>query len=168
MVSGRQRDQESGSRHGLDENRSYLSALAGRLVPQRLARRALAVDVRTDADSYAPGEPVELEVAIRNRLPVVLRVTTPGRRLWGWAVDGELEASDESRFAHSEGGVLVFRPRERKLIRHRWDGRRKRVGERTRFEPLEPGDHELTAFVATEEPRPSDRTTFRVESTTHR
>ncbi|HKJ59500.1 MAG TPA: hypothetical protein VKA37_09730 [Halobacteriales archaeon] len=151
-------------RTGLDESRNVLGSVVGRFVPQWLARRAVAVAVSTDRDRYAPGEPVLLTVEFRNRLPVPIEVETPRHRLWGWTVDGELEASDERRYAGEASGTLSFRPRERKRIRRRWDGRFKRSGEPTRWEPAEPGEYEIEAFVAVDAPnRPADRTTIRIE-----
>ena len=152
-------------RTGLDESRNVLGSVVGRFVPQWLARRAVVVRVTTDRDRYASGEPVTLTVEFHNRLPVPIDVETPRRRLWGWTVDGELEASDERRHAGDAGGTLSFRPRERKRIRRRWDGRFKRSGEPTRWEPAAPGEYEIAAFVAVDAPnRPADRTTIRIEA----
>jgi len=155
---------EEPDRTGLDESRNVLGAVVGRFVPQWLARRAVAVRVSADRDRYARGDPVRLTAEFRNRLPVAIEVETPRRRLWGWTVDGELEASDERRYASEAGGTLSFRPRERKRIRWRWDGRFKRSGDPTRWEPAEPGEYEIVAFVALDAPeRPADRTTVRIE-----
>lgn len=151
-------------RTGVDESRNYLGALLGRFVPQWLARRAIRVRVSTDRDRYAYGEPVRITVELHNRLPVPVEVETPGLRLWGWTVDGELEASDEPRFASDRASSLSFRPRERKRIHRRWDGRFKRAGEPTRWVAADPGEHEIAAFLAVESgERPSDRTTVRID-----
>lgn len=155
--------QPSTDEFGFDETRSSLTDALGRFVPQAVGRRALAVSVSTDRDRYDRGDPVELTVVIRNRLPVPVHIVTPGRRLWGWTVDGELEASDEPRFAGDDGGVLTFRANERKVTTHTWDGRLKRSGPRTRWVLPDPGPHEIRAFVATAEPRPTDATTIHVD-----
>ena len=143
-------------RHGFDENRDYPARVLAKFVPQAAARRALEVSVGTDRDRYERGEPVEFTVAIRTRLPVPITVATPRRRLWGWRVDGELEASDEPRRASDAPGAFVFRASERKVFRRTWSGRFRREGRRTRWIDPAPGTHEITAFVATEAPQPTD------------
>ncbi|WP_129112841.1 hypothetical protein [Halegenticoccus tardaugens] len=154
---------DDADRHGFDENRSYLSEALGKFVPQAVARRALSVDLDTDRDRYRLGEAVELTVTIANRLPVPTTVATPQRQLWGWTVDGEPEASDETRYASDAAGQLSFRARERKVVSVTWSGRFKRVGERTTWELPEPGTHEIRAFVATRPPRAADSVEIRIE-----
>ncbi|NHN46868.1 hypothetical protein G9464_04560 [Halostella sp. JP-L12] len=154
---------ERGDRHGLDDTRDHLRRLLGSFVPQWLARRAVAVEVRTDADRYEAGDSVEMAIAFKNRLPVPVTVDTPGKRLWGWTVDGELEASDEPRKRSTDGGSISFSPRERKEITRTWDGRFKRVDDRTRWVPADPGTYEIAAFLALDGDRPSDATTIRIE-----
>ena len=144
-------------RNGFDDTGSTVADAVGKFVPQAVARWALSVDVETDRERYAPGEPVELTVTVRNRLPVPVAVTTPRRRLWGWSVDGERDASDERVHESDTPGVFAFRATERKVLRHRWNGRFKRTrGERTRWVDPDPGVHEVRAFVAVADPRPSD------------
>ncbi len=150
-------------RHGLDDTRDHLRRLFGSFVPQPVARRAVAVSVTTDADRYTVGDRIPITVEFRNRLPVPLTVRTPGKRLWGWTVDGELEASDEPRRSSSDGGSLAFSPRERKEITRTWDGRFKRVDDRTRWVPADPGEYEIGAFLAIDGDRPADSTTVRIE-----
>lgn len=155
---------EEPDRTGFDESPNYLGALVGRLLPQWLIRRAVSVRVRTGRDRYAPGEPVDLTVEFRNRLPVPVDLETPRLRLWGWSVDGELEAGDERRYESETPGALSFGPRERKRVHRRWNGSFRRSGEPTTWEPAAPGEHEIAAFVALEGPdRPEDRTTVRIE-----
>ena len=91
-------------------------------------------------------------------------VETPTPRLWGWAVDGLLEASDEPRRRLRDvgGGQLSFRSQERKRVRRRWDGRIKHVGDPTRWEPAT-GDVEISAFLAVDGRRPAGETTIRIE-----
>ena len=153
-------------RFGLDadENPDHLGRLIGFFVPQRLARRAVDVTVVTDRDRYAAGDPIDLTIDFRNRLPVPVTVETPTPRLWGWAVDGLLEASDEPRRRLRDvgDGQLSFRSRERKRVRRRWDGRIKRDGDPTRWEPAT-GDVEISAFLAVDGRRPAGETTIRIE-----
>ncbi|WP_101294278.1 hypothetical protein [Halegenticoccus soli] len=149
-------------RYGFDENRNYLAEAVGKFVPQPLARRALRIDLETDREAYRPGDAVELTVAIENRLPLPIAVATPQRRLWGWTVDGELEASDEKRYASGAAGRFPFRAGERKVITWTWNGRFKRVGDRTTWETPAPGTYEIRAFVATRPPRPSDSVRIRI------
>ena len=148
---------------GFDENRNYLAEALGKFVPQWLARRALSLTLETDRERYRRGDPVAFTVTITNRLPLPVTVATTHRRLWGWEVDGELEASDESRYRSDTRGVFTFRAKERKVVERTWNGRFKRVGDRTTWEPAEAGEHELTAFVGIERPRVSDSVTITIE-----
>jgi hypothetical protein len=151
---------------GFDENRNVLAEALGKLVPQPVARRALAVDVAVDRSMYERGDAVAFRVTLRNRLPVPVVVETPDRRLWGWRVDGELEASDESRFvdpARETPGRFAFRGGERKVVSRTWHGRFRRVRDEgsTRWVDAEPGRHELEVFLAYEG-GDRDTTTFEV------
>lgn len=145
---------EREERLGFEESRSPITEALGKLVPQSAAKRALAVDVDTDRSRYGVGEPVSFRVTFRNRLPVPVVVRTPDRRLWGWTVDGELEGSDESRFADpalETPGSFAFRGGERKVVSRTWRGRfRRTASEPTRWVDAEPGAHELGVFLAYE------------------
>jgi hypothetical protein len=144
-------------RFGFDETNPLTEAL-GKLVPQSVARRALAVDVAVDRSAYAVGESVPFRVVLRNRLPLPIVVETPDRRLWGWTVDGELDASDESRFAdpgRDTPGTFAFRGGERRVVSRTWHGRFRRVADEgddddgsTRWVDAAPGRHELGVFLA--------------------
>lgn len=149
-------------RYGFDDTRYVIADAVGKFVPQSFARRALAVTVETDKDRYRLGESVQLTVTIRNKLPVPISVATTGRRLWGWTVDGELEASDEPRYEGDSAGKLTFRASEEKVLRHEWSGRFKRVGDRTTWETPDRGTYEVGAFVAVEPPRPEDSVLIRI------
>ena len=149
-------------RHGFDDTRYVIADAVGKFVPQSLARRAVAVTVETDKERYRRGESVQLTVTIRNKLPVPISVATPGRRLWGWTVDGKLEASDESRYEGDSAGTLTFRAGEEKMLRREWSGRFKRVGDRTTWETPDRGTYEVGAFVAVEPPRPEDSVLIRI------
>lgn len=154
---------DEGSRLGFDENRNYLSAALGKLVPEWVARRAIAVSVSTDRPQYRQGDTVEITIEFKNRLPVPVNVETPRRRLWGWSVDGWVEATDETVYTPENPGVFSFRPRERKRIHREWGGRFKRTdGDTTRWVTPRPEEYEIAAFVAVEGHRPSDTTTIEI------
>jgi len=154
---------DEGSRFGFDQNRSYLSAALGWLVPQWLARRAIAVSVETDRPQYRQGDTVEMTIEFKNRLPVPVEIETPRRRLWGWSVDGELEATDERVYTPGHPGLFSFRPREHKTVHREWAGRFKRTdGDTTRWVTPKPKEYEIEAFVAVDGSRPSDSTTIEI------
>ncbi|WP_254864377.1 hypothetical protein [Halovivax gelatinilyticus] len=132
------------------------------LVPQRVARVAVSVSVTTDRSTYAVGEPVEFTIAFTNRLPVPITVATEGGRLWGWTVDGYLEASDEPRRLSAHRDSVEFRGFETRRIVRTWDGRFKRTGSPTRWIEADPGEYEIAAYLATAGDSVSDRTTIRL------
>ncbi|SFR32377.1 MULTISPECIES: hypothetical protein [Halorubrum] len=136
-------------RTGFDETKNYLSNALGRVVPRSVARRAIAVAVSTDAAEYAPDEPVEITVTIRNRLPVPIEVPTSTRRSWGWAVDGVLEATDERLYVRPEESALSLRAGETKRATATWNGRFRRTdGDGLdRSVRADPGEHTISAFV---------------------
>ncbi|MFC5972300.1 hypothetical protein ACFPYI_13245 [Halomarina salina] len=148
---------------GFDESRNVVTDVLGKFVPQWLARRAISVRVETDRETYRVGDPVEVTVTLRNGLPLPVTIATPRPRLWGWSVDGDLEASDEQVYTGDAPGTLSFRAGERKVISHTWDGRFKRVGDPTRWVEPEPGEHEVRAFLALDGDRPADAVTIRFE-----
>lgn len=119
------------------------------------------MEVRTDKRRYRPGEQVEIEIRFRNRLPVPVTIATPKRRLWGWTVDGELEASDVTRYERDAPAAFSFRARECKRVSRTWDGRFERDGDSLR-EAAAPGEYEIAAFVATADGRPRDATTVEI------
>lgn len=159
----RSRESDDAGRHGMDETgRSTIGRGLRALVPQRLARRALSVSVSTDRDEYAVGEEVEITVEIGNRLPLPITVATAGGRIWGWTVDGELEASDERRRASEHRDSIDLRARETRRFDRTWDGRFKRTGSPTRWVEADPGEYEIAAYVATPHGRVRDETRVRL------
>ena len=165
MVDPGDATREVEDRYGLDEstNPNHLGRLLGLFVPQRLASRSVSVRVETDRERYTAGDTVTVTIEFYNRLPVPITVETPTKRLWGWTVDGYLEASDETRRDISgDGGRISFRSRERKRVVRRWDGRIKRVGDPTRWEQVT-GTVEIGAFLAAGSNRPDDETTVRID-----
>ncbi|UTF55697.1 hypothetical protein [Natronosalvus rutilus] len=109
----------------------------------------------TDAERYEQGEPIVITLEFKNRLPIPVTVYTEMLRLWGWTVDGELEASDEPRYDDGQSGRFDFRGGERKTYHIVWDGRFKRFGEPDRWELPDPGQHTITGFI-TAKNRPQD------------
>jgi hypothetical protein len=159
----RTRGNEGDDAFGFDDPAfGFVSRLVGPLVPQWLARRALSVGVDTDREEYAIGEPVELTITIRNRLPFPVELATEGGRIWGWSVDGLLEASDERYYASERGNSILLRAGETRAFERTWDGRFKRTGSPTRWIEAEPGDHEIGAFVATRRKQTADAATIRL------
>ena len=144
MVSGRRGDADD-DRLGLGDTTVYVDDLLERLVPRSLARRAVSVALETDRDVYDRGDPVELQVRFRNRLPVPLSVPTPSDRRWGWRVDGRLEASDETPYLEPSPNSFRFRALEEKQFTRTWNGR---LQSGRRFELPSAGEHTLEAFVA--------------------
>lgn len=152
---------------GFDEITNYVDLALGKFVPNWLARRAVDVSVSTDRERYERGEPVDIVIEFHNRLPLPVRVPTPGPRLWGWTVDGVLEATDERRHVARTPAVFEFRGGERKRIVRRWNGHFRRAEGADGLdvsEPMDPGEHEITAFLATGAPgsRPEASTTITV------
>lgn len=157
---------ESEDRTGFDETRNYLSDAVGRFVPERVSRRAVDVTVETDRTEYDAGDPVEITVRIRNRLPVPIEVVTVTRRQWGWRVDGVVEATDERRYVRDEPSTVSFRAGETKAATATWNGhfRRENATGLDRSEPAERGDHTVSAFLPVEDPqlRHEDSTRIRI------
>ncbi len=170
MVGPRPRDglgTDAGDERGLDtdDSRYTIVAVLASLVPTPIARRAIAVTVETDRDQYVRDEPVTFTVEFSNRLPLPVEIPTPRQRRWGWAIDGELEATDERRYTRDRPSAFRFRGGERKQITVTWNGRFERT-QSDRHESIvpEPGEYELEVFVATHENRyrPSDSTTITI------
>lgn len=144
---------------GFDENRNHLAEFLAMVVPARLARWGVTIEVSTPRRRYELGSRVPFTVTIRNRLPVPVQLETPRLRLWGWAVDGEVEATDERVHTSDTRGELALDAREVRRIDRVWNGRLERTGVgpngRSEWVLPAPGTHELSVFLATE-PRVSD------------
>ncbi|WP_281195190.1 hypothetical protein [Halorubrum sp. F4] len=151
-------------RTGFDDTRNYLSDALGRVVPGRLARRAVTLEVETGRTEYARGEPVEITVRLRNRLPVPVELETTTRRQWGWRVDDVLEASDERRYVRSEPGAVGFRAGETKVATTTWNGHFRRENETglDRSVPADRGEHVVSAFLAVADPEPHHEDSTRI------
>lgn len=131
------------------------------LVPRSVGRRAVAISVETGRDEYKLGDPVEITVTLTNRIPVPIDLVTSGRRVWGWRVDGLLEASDELLHEAPEPRSFSLQAAETMAFEFEWDGRFKRDGTPTRWEQADPGEHEIEAFLAIDPPK-TDSTTVRL------
>lgn len=115
------------------------------LLPVRLRRWALDVQIETNRDVYAVGEPVDLRVRFRNRLPmpVTLRTESPVR--WHWSVDGRIEARDDPPAEPDDPALFEFDRSETKTFTRRWP-QRFRTDDRT-WEPAGPGEYTLAVGV---------------------
>jgi hypothetical protein len=140
---------DSDDRTGFDETTDYLSAAVSRFVPRWLARRAVTLEVSTDREEYDAGDPVEITVRIRNRLPIPIEIVTPTRRPWGWTIDGVLEGTDERRYVREESAAVSFRAGETKTATVTWNGhfRRENADDLDRSEPAGRGGHTVSAFL---------------------
>lgn len=151
----RRQTQLDEDRLGFDQTRNYTTDILNKLLPRAVAQRAIRVSLETDADRYERGEPVSISLEFKNRLPIPVTVYTETRRLWGWTIDGELEASDEPRYVDDKPGRFDFRVRERKTYDIVWDGRLKRSGQPDVWELPEPGQYTITGYIGTKH-RPRD------------
>lgn len=130
-------------------NPSVFSRGLDKLVPGVVARRAVTIGVTTDRETYAPGEAVSMTVTVDNRLPLPIEVPIAERRVWGWSIDGLTEATDERIYEPDGSQTLSLRPGETRRYDHTWNGRIRREGARTTYEPLSLGTHELSVFLGT-------------------
>ena len=147
---------------GQAQPKNYLSDWLQYLVPQWLARRAITVSVSTRGTEFSPGEPVPIVATLRNRLPFPVLIQTPQRRLWGWKVDGYLEASDERRYTRDEGNELYFGGGESIHLSFEWNGTIKRSDTMSQWVTPEPGTHTIEVFVPTTAGPIADRTEIRI------
>lgn len=121
-----------------------------KLVPSFMARAALTVEVQTPKTIHL-GEQTSFYVVVKNRLPIPVTVSTPTSRLWGWKVDGLLEA-DKRTFSPPEIGRSVrFGGLERKVFQATWDGRIREEGTSHRVWTEAAGTHTLTGYLAVED-----------------
>lgn len=142
-----------------DYQGSLISRSLGKLAPNWLARRAISVSITTGREVYDRGEPVPFTITFTNRLPVAVAVPTPTQQRWGWAVDGHLEGSTERRFLSESPATFRFRAGQTRRVSVEWNGRIRYTEPRHESKVPDSGEHELTAFLATEN-RPSDSTTI--------
>lgn len=115
------------------------------LLPVRLRRWAIDVDIETSRDAYAVDEPVDLRVRFRNRLPIPVTLRTQSPVPWHWAVDGHVDAELEPPEEPDDRSVFEFARSETKMFTRRWSQRFK-TDDRT-WEPVEPGEYTLSVSV---------------------
>ncbi|UPV76035.1 hypothetical protein M0R89_08240 [Halorussus limi] len=117
------------------------------LVPQSLAVRALSVAVR-GPDTVTVGEPARFVVAVKNRLPVAVRVTHPTSRVWGWRVDDVPEADERGLEPPEATRATVLSGGERRTFEATWDGRIRRRGDDGDRWVAYPGRVDFTGYLA--------------------
>ncbi len=116
------------------------------ILPERLTRRAIEVEVSTLEERYRAGEPIPFKITMRNPwpIPVVLRTESPLR--WYWTVDGHLEASHvRTHRPPDEGAEFRFARGERKEFYKHWS-QLFRVSD-DEWEPAEPGTYVIGAEI---------------------
>ena len=145
---------------GFDDTPNHLSDALRALVPQWLSQRSIEVSVSTDREEYTVGDSVDILIDISNRLPFPITVATAHQRIWGWTVDGELEASDERRHEPERPADFDMKGFETKRLEVTWDGQFKREGSPTRWVEPDPGVYEIGAFVTTTHEPSRDSTTI--------
>lgn len=129
-------------------------------MPVRLRDWAIVVDVETNCERYAVGEPVGIQVQFRNRLPTPIRLRTASPVLWQWAVGDALEASLLERDTPDKRGALSFARRERKTFTRTWH-QTIRQTERE-WVPVDPGEFTISAWINVDDP---DRRGLTAETT---
>ncbi|MFP4625519.1 MAG: hypothetical protein ACLFNI_02865 [Natronomonas sp.] len=127
-------------------------------VPQAVATRGVTISIETDRDAYDVGDTVDITVTIRNRIPFPIEVVTTGQRIWGWRVNDLLEASDETLYEPTTPRRFSMQARETITVDIEWDGRFKRDGSPTRWEPADAGEHEIDVFLAVDPPKTDAKT----------
>ncbi|ADJ13650.1 hypothetical protein [Halalkalicoccus jeotgali] len=161
------RHRSGDDRLGFEETTNYLTSALSKFVPNWLARRAVSVSVETPRDRYRRGEPVEIVVEFRNRLPLPITVPTVERRLWEWRVDGVLEATEEPRYVDRSPNTFAFRGGERKRVVQHWNGHFRRaegIDGLHASKPATPGEHTISvSLTTTDGDGPGDATTITVE-----
>ncbi|GAB3680303.1 hypothetical protein GCM10028857_02840 [Salinarchaeum chitinilyticum] len=118
--------------------------LSRHLIPYWLRYRAIAVDVSTERDEYAQGEPIRFAITMRNRFPIPITVPTVSQIPWIWSIDGQRDASAvPTSHAPEEKHGFRFDRGERKRFTRTWQ-QTFRVAPRN-WERAEPGEHTIRA-----------------------
>lgn len=121
------------------------AAFSHALLPVALRDRAISVDIDTDQETYAPGEPVRFAVTLRNHLPFPISITTRSPLRWLWSVDGIREGNHDPTPVPDDPARLDFHRGERKTFQRRWH-QRIRDTDGT-WEPVGRGEYRLRAGV---------------------
>ncbi|MFW5895820.1 MAG: hypothetical protein ACOCUA_00355 [archaeon] len=150
-------DDETGQSHVNWTNVSHA------LVPKFLRSRAIAVDVQTTKERYAPGEPVQFGVTFANRLPFPITIVTRTPKPWEWSIDGNADGSELQGDHPEERSAFRFSRSERKRFRREWSGR-VRVDDHE-WREAERGEHTLGVGIDAVDGAEALRaeTTFRIE-----
>ncbi|UPW02107.1 hypothetical protein M0R88_08425 [Halorussus gelatinilyticus] len=129
-----------------DDDGSGTGWAAG-LVPESLAVRALSVTVH-GPETVTVGESARFVVAVRNRLPVSVRLTHPTSRVWGWRVDDAPEADERGIEPPEATRTTVLGGGERRAFSATWDGRIRRRGRDGDEWVAYPGTVAFTGYLA--------------------
>jgi len=127
------------------------SGVSKLVVPTPLRDRAIAVDVETDRETYAPGEAVSIRILLRNRAPVPIAIPTPTPVRWDWTVDGvrqDARADDVDPPNRKE--YLTFGRSETKAFSRTWHQTFKTGA--SEWTDADEGRYEIAAFVDVDDP----------------
>ncbi|WP_277555014.1 hypothetical protein [Halobaculum limi] len=133
------------------------------LFPSSLRARAIAVDVETNKQRYAPDEPVQFRVTFQNRLPMPVSLVTETPMRWTWSIDGLCEASEVYDAPDPERTRFDFHRSERKRFHRSWP-QRIREGDHE-WRAAAPGEHTLSVAIGAVDgaDRLTAETTFSIE-----
>ncbi len=133
------------------------SAWSDRLLPHRVRRWAVTVDLTAPDGPIGQGEDVPFQLTLKNRLPMPVTIRTNSPRLWAWTVDGAQSASHVSlEKPPTETNKLKLDRGERRRIRRTWSGMF-RVSKRE-WEHAERGEHTIRAAVNVSDPEAANLT----------
>jgi len=121
------------------------------VVPTPLRDRSIAVDVETDRETYAPGDPVGIRIVMRNRAPVPIAIRTPTPVRWDWSIDGvrqDARAADVDPPDRRE--YLTFARSETKAFSRTW--RQTFKTGTSEWTDADEGRYEIAAFVDVDDP----------------
>jgi hypothetical protein len=137
--------------------------LSSSLVPERLRRWSISLDVSTARAVYRAGTPISFTVTMKNAMPFPVTIPTRSRLLWSWHVDGYREASHVAEDPPAEPGELTFERGERKRFERTWP-QLFHVSE-SRWEEAPPGEYTISAAINVDGSTGGveDATTVRIE-----
>lgn len=136
--------------------------LSSYLVPQRLRRWAISVDVSASRAVYQVGDPVSFTVTMKNSMPFPITIPTRSPLLWSWHVDGYREASHVAEAPPADPGEFTFDRGERKRFERTWP-QLFHVSE-SRWEEAPPGEYTISAAIDVDgSGGVEDSTTVRIE-----
>ncbi|ELY91166.1 hypothetical protein [Natrinema altunense] len=122
------------------------AAFSHAFMPTALRHRALAVSVSTDARRYESGDPVDITITFRNRLPFPIRLRTESPNRWLWTVDGLRAASKLPPAVPDRPAAFAFTRGERKTFRRQWPQRIQVADDE--WEPVDPGTYTIAVRIA--------------------